>query len=77
MAVAYVLDWNLAQEVRDYVDRHDLNVTVVLANMDVRRQWQIQAYPSYYVLDKEHRILRRDIGYSTQVGLWLRAWTVS
>jgi thiol-disulfide isomerase/thioredoxin len=75
--VAVALDWNLAQEVRDYVERHDLNVTVVLGNMDVRQQWQIQAYPSYYVLDSEHRILRRDIGYSTQLGLWLRAWTVS
>ena len=75
--VAVALDWNLAQEVRDYVERHDLNVTVVLGGMDVRQQWQIQAYPSYYVLDREHRILRRDIGYSTQLGLWLRAWTVS
>jgi thiol-disulfide isomerase/thioredoxin len=75
--VAVALDWNLAQEVRDYVDRHDLNVTVVLGGVDIRRQWQIQAYPSYYVLDSEHRILRRDIGYSTQLGLWVRAWTVS
>lgn len=75
--VAVALDWNLAREVRDYVERHDLEVTVVLGSMDVRRQWQVQAYPSYYVLDSEHRILRRDIGYSTQLGLWWRAWTVS
>ena len=74
--VAVALDWNLAQEVRDYVERHDLNVTVVLGNMDVRRHWQIQAYPSYYVLDRKHRILRRDIGYSTQLGLWWRAWLI-
>lgn len=75
--VAVALDWKLAEEVRDYVDRHDLNVTVVLGNREVRRQWQVQAYPSYYVLDSEHRIERRDIGYSTQLGLWWRAWTVS
>ena len=75
--VAVALDWNLAQEVRDYVQRHDLNVTVVLGSLDVRQHWQIQAYPSYYVLDREHRILRRDIGYSTQLGMWVRAWTVS
>ena len=74
--VAVALDWNLAQEVRDYVARHDLEVTVVLGSLDVRRQWQIQAYPSYYVLDSEHRIERRDIGYSTQFGLWLRAWLI-
>ena len=74
--VAVALDWKLAEEVRDYVDRHDLNVTVVLGSREVRRQWQVQAYPSYYVLDSEHRIERRDIGYSTQLGLWLRAWLI-
>jgi len=28
------------------------------------------------VLDSQHRIARRDIGYSSQFGLWWRAWTV-
>jgi thiol-disulfide isomerase/thioredoxin len=71
--VAVALDWGLVREVRDYVDRHELNVTVVLGDVNVSRQWQIQAFPSYYVLDDQHRIVRRDIGYSTQFGLWLRA----
>ena len=74
--VAVALDWQSADEVREYVERHELNVKVVLAGADVARDWQIQAYPSYYVLDDRHRVLRRDIGYSTQLGLWLRAWTV-
>lgn len=74
--VAVALDWQSADEVREYVERHQLNVRVVLGGMDVMRDWQIQAYPSYYVLDADHRVLRRDIGYSTQLGLWLRAWTV-
>ena len=71
--VAVALDWDFAHEVEEYVERHGLGVTVVLGNATVRRQWQIQAYPSYYVLDSEHRIVRRDIGYSSQLGMWLRA----
>lgn len=74
--VAVALDWQSADEVRAYVERHGLNVKVVLGGAEVARDWQIQAYPSYYVLDRRHRVLRRDIGYSTQIGLWLRAWTV-
>lgn len=74
--VAVALDWQSADEVRAYVERHDLNVRVVLGGADIARDWQIQAFPSYYVLDGRHRVLRRDIGYSTQLGLWLRAWTV-
>ena len=74
--VAVALDWGAAEEVRDYVERHDLNVTVVLGDANVARQWQIQAFPSYYVLNSEHRVVRRDIGYSSQLGLWLRAWLI-
>ena len=74
--VAVALDYRTADEVREYVERHDLNVTVVLGGPGVSRQWQIQGFPSYYVLDEKHRIVRRDIGYSTQLGLWLRAWLI-
>jgi len=74
--VAVALDWGAAEEVRDYVERHELNITVVLGDANIARQWQIQAYPSYYVLNSEHRIVRRDVGYSSQIGLWLRAWMI-
>ena len=75
--IAVGLDWSSFEEVRDYAERHELNVTVVLGDADVARQWKIQAFPSYYVLNSEHRIVRRDIGYSTQFGLWWRAWVIS
>lgn len=74
--VAVALDYRSADEVRDYVERHDLRVTVVLGDANVAGQWQIQAFPSYYVLNNEHRVVRRDIGYSSQLGLWLRAWMI-
>jgi len=74
--VAVALDWGTVDEVREYVDRHDLNVKIILGDPNVARQWRIQAFPSYYVLDSEHRVIRRDVGYSSQLGLWLRAWLV-
>jgi len=74
--VAVALDWGTVDEVRDYVERHDLNVTIVLGDANVARQWQIQAFPSYYVLNSEHEVVRRDIGYSSQLGLWLRVWVI-
>ena len=38
--------------------------------------WSVRAFPTYYVLDSEQRIKRRDIGYSTQLGLLWRSWAV-
>lgn len=74
--VAVALDWADAEEVRAYAERHELEMSVLIGNATVRQDWQIYAYPSYYVLDSQHRIARRDIGYSSQLGLWWRAWTV-
>lgn len=74
--VAVALDWGAAEEVRDYVQRHDLGVTVILGDANVARQWRVQGFPSYYVLDSERRVVRRDVGYSSQLGLWIRAWLI-
>ncbi len=74
--LAVALDWSSVEEVRAYAERHALSMPVLLADTRVRDTWQVQAYPSYYVLDDQHRIARRDIGYSTQFGLWWRAKSV-
>mgnify|MGYP001826048789 FL=1 len=74
--VAVALDWSTVNEVRDYAERHELEVTVVLGGVSVARQWQIQAFPSYYVLNSAHEVVRRDVGYISLLGLWLRAWLI-
>ena len=74
--VAVALGWDAVEEVREYVDRHDLDLPVLLGDAEVARDWQIYAFPSYYVLDSRHRIARRDVGYSSQFGLLWRAWLV-
>ncbi len=75
--VAVALDWATEEEVRSYAARHELGITVVLGDAGVGQRWQVQAYPSYYVLDRDRRVLRRDVGYSSQFGLWWRAWTLN
>jgi len=72
-----VLDWQDLDEVRNYVDRHELDLPVVLGNSQVAQDWRVYAFPTYYVLDSERRIHRRDLGYSTQFGLWWRTWLVN
>ena len=74
--VAVALAWDTVEEVRAYAERHELEINVVLGDATVAGNWQIYAFPSYYVLDSEHRITRRDVGYSSQLGLLWRAWTV-
>ena len=74
--VAVALSWGSVDEVREYVERHDLELPVVLGDSGIAEDWQIYAFPSYYMLDSDHRIARRDVGYSSQLGLLWRAWLV-
>ncbi len=71
------LDWQDRDEVRDYVDRHEIDLPVVLGDSLVAQDWNVYAFPTYYVLDSDLRIRRRDLGYSTQFGLWWRTWFIN
>ncbi len=71
-----VLDWQDLDEVRDYVARHDIALPVVLGGRQIAQDWRVYAFPTYYVLDSDQHIRRRDLGYSTQIGLWWRTWFV-
>ena len=71
-----VLDWQDLDEVHDYVERHKLNLPVVLGDGTIAQDWRVYAFPTYYVLDSDRRIRHRDLGYSTQFGLWWRSWIV-
>jgi thiol-disulfide isomerase/thioredoxin len=74
--LAVALDWQDRDEVRNYVDRHELDLPVVLGDSGIAQDWRVYAFPTYYVLDSDRQIRRRDLGYSTQFGLWWRTWLV-
>ena len=66
------LDWQTQAEVQEYVDRHEITVPVLLGDGKITSAWNIYAFPTYYILDDEQRVVRRDLGYSTLAGLWWR-----
>jgi thiol-disulfide isomerase/thioredoxin len=66
------LDWQTQAEVQEYVDRHEITVSVLLGDRKITSEWNIYAFPTYYILDDEQRVIRRDLGYSTLAGLWWR-----
>lgn len=69
--ILVALDWQSVAEVRDFVDRHDLDVPVLLGDAAVARRFRVPGYPTYYVA-RDGRVLRRDFGYTTVAGLWWR-----
>jgi hypothetical protein len=36
--------------------------------------WSVRVFPTYYVIDSDGRIDSRSVGYSTWLGMRVRAW---
>mgnify|MGYP001825419818 FL=1 len=68
------LSYQAVEEVQAYVDRHELDVTVLLGTRETAADWGVSVFPTYYIVDSELGVVHRDYGYTTLAGLWLRTW---
>ena len=66
------LDWSSTDELTRYAARHELALPVLVGGAQTAADYRVRGYPTYYVLDRNGRIARRDTGYTTAPGLWLR-----
>ncbi|NMP15298.1 TlpA disulfide reductase family protein [Thalassotalea sp. Y01] len=71
--VAVALDFKDKQEVQQFVERMGLEFPILLGNQQVKQAYKVSAYPSYYVLDEQQQIQHKSMGYSTELGLYLRS----
>jgi len=72
--VIVALDWRERGQILEYANEHELNAPVVMGGPKVATDWKVHGFPTYYVLDSELKVVRRDFGYSTQIGLLWRSW---
>jgi thiol-disulfide isomerase/thioredoxin len=72
-ARAVALDYENLTEVRQFVAETNLQQPVLLGNQQTIQDWNIKAYPTYFVLDASRNITSRSVGYSTSLGLWVRS----
>jgi len=70
--VVVALDYGAKEEVLKFVQDHAVSSTVLLGQNELKTEFAIQGYPSYYVVDKDHKVLSSSYGYSTALGLKLR-----
>lgn len=70
--VVLAFDWQSVDEVAQFVDSVGFQGQVLLADNTLAQALNVDAYPTYYVIDNEGLVLHRDRGLSTPPGLWLR-----
>ncbi len=70
--VAIVMDYTDTDEVLAFTKQHQLTFPIALGSENIKDVFSITGYPSYYVLNDQNIITARSMGYSSQLGLYLR-----
>ncbi|MBQ4812282.1 TlpA family protein disulfide reductase [Pseudoalteromonas luteoviolacea] len=71
-AVAIALDFQSTEEIEAFSKDLNLSMPILLGNIKTASDYKVKAYPTYYVMDPELKIIERSIGYSSELGIRLR-----
>ena len=63
------LSYSSQQEVSDFFDDLPVSVPVLMGNSHTMAEFKIDAFPTYYVLDEELKVVSKSVGYSSELGL--------
>ena len=70
--VRVALDYSNVEEVEGFAEKHNISSQILLGHRELKQQFKIQGYPTYYILDAQQKVLAKSYGYSTALGLKLR-----
>lgn len=74
---AVALDYGNTAEVAEFVEETGVALPVLMGHGGTASDWSVPGFPTYFVIDAEGRIVSRSVGYSTWLGMRLRAWKAS
>ncbi len=67
------LDYSSRDEVDEFIRETGVDLPVLMGAQRTAADWGVRAFPSYFVIDENGLISSRSVGYSTRLGLRLRA----
>lgn len=70
--VRIALDYQSVEEIQAFAQEAGVQGTVLLGGAVHKQRFNISGYPTYYILNENLQVVKRDMGYSTSLGLKLR-----
>ncbi len=71
--IAVALDYTSIDEVTNFTKQHQLTFPIAFGNEAIKQAFSISGYPSYYVISEKNIIISKSMGYSSELGLYLRS----
>lgn len=56
-----------------YIAEHRLEIPTLLGDDAVMEAYRVQAFPTFYWINRQGEVVGHAVGYTTRVGLWLRS----
>ncbi len=71
--IAVAMDFTSQAEVEKFTRQHKLTFPIALGDHRTKSNFKVQGYPSYYVINEQNLIASKSMGYSTELGIYLRS----
>lgn len=64
------LSYDSKEQVQSFMQDIDYQGSVLLGNPQIAKRFKVSAFPSYYVLNSEHKVIHKGLGLSSSIALW-------
>ncbi|MBQ4845794.1 TlpA family protein disulfide reductase [Pseudoalteromonas sp. MMG005] len=71
-AIAIALDYPDIQSVHQFSEALSLSMPILLGDSTTAQNFKVKAYPTYYVIDENLKVVERSVGYSSELGIKIR-----
>ena len=72
--IAIALDYVNKEDIENFSAQHQLTFPIAMGNEKIKKAFKIKGYPSYYILSEDNTIISKSIGYTSEIGLYLRSF---
>jgi thiol-disulfide isomerase/thioredoxin len=66
------LEYETEEDLLKFAREANLQSAVYRGTASVQQRWNIQSYPTYFILDPSGKIISAQMGYSSIIGVWIR-----
>ena len=70
--ISIALGYEDVASVQQFVEEHEATYPVLLGKPGMEREWNIEAFPTIYILDKDQTIVSSTQGFTTRQGILAR-----
>lgn len=67
---AIALSYDSKKQVESFIKEIKYEGDVLLGNPRITRQFKVSAFPSYYILNKDNKIIHKGLGMASIVNIW-------